>query len=182
MIFGSIWPNDVSIFAPWLNQSTNPYFIILAPHDISQGMRKKITSHIGKEYKLLSECHDQTQPEDGIMVDTIGDLAHLYQYGHIAYIGGGFGKGIHSILEPVAAGLPVIFGPNYHRFQEAKELIHLGAAISIKSSHEFKEAMEFFSNEDHYRAAKQGIASFLSHHQGATLKVVQYLANRKYIS
>ena len=88
---------------------------------------------------------------DGIIVNTIGDLAHLYQYGTLAYIGGGFGKGIHSILEPIAAGLPVIFGPNHQKFGEAIELLKLSSAQSVSNSIEFERAIDFFNDTANYQ-------------------------------
>ena len=86
---------------------------------------------------------------DVLVINTIGLLSSVYQYGQVAYIGGGFGVGIHNTLEAAAWGMPVVFGPNYHKFQEAKELIECGAGQSIKNYEECARALdEFFEKND----------------------------------
>ena len=103
---------------------------------------------------------------DCLVVNTIGVLSSVYQYGQVAYIGGGFGVGIHNTLEAAAWGMPVVFGPNYNKFQEAKELIECGAARSISNYEECAKALdEFFEmNEEASKAAGLYVAS----HTGAT--------------
>lgn len=181
IVFGSIWPEDVKIFSHWIMEAKDEYFFIMAPHDIGAGMQKKILAEIAVNFQKLSRNEEIESNIDGILVDTIGDLAHLYQYGKIAYVGGGFGKGIHSILEPVAAGLPVIFGPNYQKFKEARDLIQLHAALVVNTEKDFREAIKFLNTPEHYKAAQKGIDRFLQQHQGSTLKVVQYLAEGKFL-
>ena len=82
-----------------------------------------------------------------LIIDNIGLLSSLYQYGKIAYIGGGFGSGIHNILEAAAFGIPVIFGPNFQKFREAIELIDKGGAFSINSSESFQKTLHFLLND-----------------------------------
>ena len=103
---------------------------------------------------------------DVLVINTIGVLSSVYQYGQVAYIGGGFGVGIHNTLEAAAWGMPVVFGPNYNKFQEAKELIECGAARSISNYEECAKALdEFFEmNEEASKAAGLYVAS----HVGAT--------------
>ena len=103
---------------------------------------------------------------DVLVVNTIGVLSSVYQYGQVAYIGGGFGVGIHNTLEAAAWGIPVVFGPNYKKFQEAKELIECGAGWSIKNYEECARALdEFFEkNVEVSRAAAEYVVS----HTGAT--------------
>jgi 3-deoxy-D-manno-octulosonic-acid transferase len=76
-----------------------------------------------------------------LILDTIGVLSRAYRYGDLAYIGGAFKTGLHNTLEPMAYGLPVIFGPHYHKFPEASEAIRRGGAVSINSSHELLAAL-----------------------------------------
>ena len=100
------------------------------------------------------------------MVNTIGVLSSVYQYGQVAYIGGGFGVGIHNTLEAAAWGMPVVFGPNYHKFQEAKDLIECGAGKSIKNYEECARALdEFFEKND---VASKAAAEYVASHTGAT--------------
>ncbi len=182
IILGSVWPQDLKIVAGWINENRAKYFFIIAPHDIGVSTMHKIQSMLAGDYLHFSEAASLTGLENGILVNTIGDLAHLYQYGILAYIGGGFGKGIHSILEPVAAGLPVIFGPNYQKFNEANALLRTGSAMTVSDGAALARAMEVLLAEPRYREAKKGITEYLCHHQGATLKVVQYLATQKSLS
>ena len=103
---------------------------------------------------------------DVLVVNTIGLLSSVYQYGQVAYIGGGFGVGIHNTLEAAAWGMPVVFGPNYHKFQEAKELIECGAGQSIKNYEECAKALdEFFEKND---VASKAAAEYVASHTGAT--------------
>ena len=99
-------------------------------------------------------------------------LSALYQYGKIAYIGGGFGAGIHNTLEAAAFGLPVIFGPNFNKFQEAKDLLAIGAAKSISNASELKDAFEYFkSNEKSSFSAKK----YVQDKKGATEVILKNL-------
>ena len=103
---------------------------------------------------------------DVLVVNTIGVLSSVYQYGQVAYIGGGFGVGIHNTLEAAAWGMPVVFGPNYHKFQEAKELIECGAGQSIKNYEECARALdEFFEKND---VASKAAAEYVAKNIGAT--------------
>ena len=106
------------------------------------------------------ECCSALIDADVLVVNTIGVLSSVYQYGQVAYIGGGFGVGIHNTLEAAAWGMPVVFGPNYHKFQEAKELIECGAGQSIKNYEECARALdEFFEkNEVASTASKEYVA------------------------
>ena len=103
---------------------------------------------------------------DVLVINTIGLLSSVYQYGQVAYIGGGFGVGIHNTLEAAAWGMPVVFGPNYHKFQEAKELIECGAGWSIKNYEECARALdEFFEKNE---VASKAAAEYVASHTGAT--------------
>lgn len=152
-IAGSTWPEDEALLKILIDEQRDWKFII-APHEIG-------AAHIQQIMKLIPDAIRYTalkeeQPDPGkedmrdksssyahhsvLLVDNIGMLSAIYQYAHIAYIGGGFGAGIHNTLEAAAFGLPVIFGPRYEKFQEAKDLIGLGAAISINSETELSAA------------------------------------------
>jgi 3-deoxy-D-manno-octulosonic-acid transferase len=100
------------------------------------------------------------------VINTIGLLSSVYQYGQVAYIGGGFGVAIHNTLEAAAWGMPVVFGPNYHKFQEAKELIECGAGQSIKNYEECARALdEFFEKND---VASTASKEYVAKNIGAT--------------
>ncbi|HQS06308.1 MAG TPA: 3-deoxy-D-manno-octulosonic acid transferase, partial [Daejeonella sp.] len=105
----------------------------------------------------------------------IGLLSSAYQYGDIAYIGGGFGVGIHNTLEAAAFGLPVIFGPNYQRFNEAVELITAGAAFSIKDQEELGKCMENLQTASTREACGMAALNYVKTHTGATLAILNFI-------
>ena len=112
------------------------------------------------------ECCSALNDADVLVVNTIGVLSSVYQYGQVAYIGGGFGVGIHNTLEAAAWGMPVVFGPNYKKFQEAKELIECGAGWSIKNYVECARALDEFFEKN--AVASKAAAEYVASHTGAT--------------
>ena len=133
VVAGSTWKPDEDLLAAFINQSNGVKFII-APHEVSATNVNRIKQSINKpviEYSKVQES--EIANFDVIIIDSIGLLSSLYRYGNIAYIGGGFGVGIHNILEAATFGLPIIFGPNYQKFREAVELTAEGGAFPISS-------------------------------------------------
>lgn len=172
-IAGSTWLPDEQLLALLILQFPEWKFII-APHEINAG-------HIGQVLKLMPTALRYTQLEEEnigfennqiLLIDNIGLLSSVYQYGKIAYIGGGFGTGIHNTLEAAALGLPVIFGPKYDKFQEAKDLISLKAAISIHSIDDLSAAFEKLQKDQ-----KAGITAkkYVQDKTGSTEQIVSYL-------
>jgi 3-deoxy-D-manno-octulosonic-acid transferase len=114
-----------------------------------------------------------------LVIDNIGMLSSLYQYGEVAYIGGGFGVGIHNTLEAAAFGLPVIFGPNYQRFREARELIELKAGISINDIDELKKAAALLMKDTEYRSfISNKISGYVRENTGATESILRYVIGK----
>ena len=128
IIYGSIWPADLPIIKSLLLKHPD-WKHILFPHEISDDM----ISTLEEEFKSTSlySSTTETSKTDCLIVDTVGILKYAYRYASAAYIGGGFGKGIHNTLEPAAYGIPIVFGPKYKKFQEAIDFITIGAAYSI---------------------------------------------------
>jgi 3-deoxy-D-manno-octulosonic-acid transferase len=103
-------------------------------------------------------------------------LSSIYQYGEVAYIGGGFGAGIHNTLEAAAFGLPVVFGPNYTKFKEAKDLIKIEAAFSIKNIEELKGVSKLLmQNEEFYNSASLRSKQYSEEHTGATEEILNHI-------
>ncbi|MFK8104399.1 MAG: 3-deoxy-D-manno-octulosonic acid transferase [Saprospiraceae bacterium] len=174
VVLGSTWEADEKVFLPILNNNaaTSTKFII-APHEINP---TKITA-LESQLRLKVCRYSQAQPAtiadyQVLIIDNIGMLSALYQYGQIAYIGGGFGKGIHNTLEPIAFGLPVIFGPKYEKFEEAIRLIERQAAFSIKQSEDLVERLAWLRKPENYRAASEQAKLFLQENQGATQQIM----------
>ena len=106
-----------------------------------------------------------------LLVDTIGLLSSIYRYGHVAYIGGGFGAGIHNTLEAAVYGMPVVFGPKWQKFREARGLLNAGAAKSVKNYREFAAALDKAFEQQ--AAMGQAAADYVNSELGATEKIYQ---------
>jgi len=144
IICGSTWPKDEALLVKYIKENPN-YNYIIAPHEMNHiNELKKQTN------ALLFSKADSTNISNSnvLIIDSIGILSNIYKYGDLAYIGGGFGVGIHNILEAVAYGLPVVFGPNYQKFKEANELIALGGAKDISNHSELETIILSFIDFD----------------------------------
>jgi len=166
IICGSTWPKDEIILVKYIKDHPENNYII-APHELQNISDLKKQSNA----LLYSMADDKNIFTSNVLIiDSIGILSHIYSYGSIAYIGGGFGSGIHNILEAITFGLPVIFGPNYQKFNEATELIALGAAKSISNYTELTLAIDSFANFD------QKIATnYIKNSSGATETILESL-------
>ncbi len=144
VICGSTWPKDEKLLIKYIQQHPQNNYII-APHEI-----KRINLLMKKTNGLLYSkgTKENIHKHNVLIIDSIGLLPYIYQYGDIAYIGGGFGNGIHNILEALTFGMPVVFGPNYTNFKEAKDLLKLKGAICIRNYNNLSTAFNTFQNYD----------------------------------
>lgn len=174
LVVGSTWPADEELLNSIIERYTDWKFII-APHEIAEANLQRLEEQLhGKTIRYSNlEVHKLTLPQV-LIIDNIGLLSSLYAYGTIAYIGGGFGKGIHNTLEAAAFGLPVIFGPNYQKFQEAKDLIELKAGFSISNQAELNDCFKLLQADTHKEAGKQAKA-YANSHTGATAQILKKL-------
>jgi 3-deoxy-D-manno-octulosonic-acid transferase len=174
-IAGSTWPQDEEILAKLAADHSDWKFII-APHEISEEKINRLIEQL-PDGSAIRHSHLTTgySPQT-LVIDNIGMLSSLYQYGDIAYIGGGFGVGIHNTLEAAAFGLPVIFGPNYDKFKEAKDLIALHAGFSISNENELKNIFRFLNKDEaRYEAICKKIKDYVKEHTGATEMIMGYI-------
>ena len=142
MVAGSSWPQDEAIFIPYFHEHPEMKLII-APHEIHREHLLSIEAMLKRPSVRLSEAHeDDLADKDCLIIDSFGLLSSIYRYGQIAYIGGGFGAGIHNTLEAAVYGMPVLFGPRYHKFKEAKDLIAVGGGFSITDDSSFRTKMD----------------------------------------
>lgn len=172
-IAGSTWLPDEKLLASLVEKYPHWKFII-APHEIGQTHIEEIEELFPKavKFSVIDSQLSENLPQI-LIVDNIGMLSSLYQYAKVAYIGGGFGVGIHNTLEAAAFDLPVIFGPKYDKFQEAKDLIEIDAAKSISTEDELLNAFEYFKeNEKASVAAK----NYVEEQKGATELIVNFLS------
>nr|WP_068889051.1 glycosyltransferase N-terminal domain-containing protein [Pedobacter panaciterrae] len=171
LIAGSTWPADERLIATLINSQPNWKFII-APHEIDKAHIEEIIKLIPQAIKY-SELTDQSANAQTLIIDNIGLLSAVYQYGQIAYIGGGFGVGIHNTLEAAAFGIPVIFGPRYDKFQEAKDLISINSAVSITSVEELLNAFNKFTDN---KTAGDAAKRYVTTKTGSTDQIIAYIA------
>ena len=173
-VAGSSWPPDENIFIPFFNEHKD-WRLLIAPHVIAEEHLKLILSLI-KGKKVVR--YTQTTPEeaaeaDVLIIDCFGLLSSMYNYGDVAYIGGGFGVGIHNTLEAAVWNMPVIFGPNNKKFQEAQGLLKSGGGFEINTYEDFSGLMGSLMNDEAFlKQAGDKAGTFVAHLAGATDKVL----------
>lgn len=172
LIVGSSWQPDEDIYIPYFN-SHPEIKLIIAPHELSPARIKEITSRITRPVQLYSTANEETIANaECLIIDCYGILSSCYRYAKVAYIGGGFGVGIHNINEAAVYGIPVVFGPNYRKFKEAHDLIANGGAFTIASSQEFSSLMDNLTANPTYCATHGTIAGqYIEKNLGATIGI-----------
>ena len=172
LVAGSSWPADEDCYIPWLMSHHNVCAII-APHEYDGRRLEALRECLGRKHTLLlSECSaDGTVPPmvRYLIVDCFGLLCSLYRYATVAYIGGGFGAGIHNINEAAVYGAPVVFGPNNRKFKEAADLQACGGGFCVKSAEHTAAVLDSLLS-DHRATADAGAAAarYIKEHLGAT--------------
>lgn len=170
-IVGSSWEADEDIYIPWLREHTDVEAII-APHQFDEVRLRRLVRRLGPGTHLLSEISAAgAVPKDCrvIVVDSFGLLSTLYCHAQVAYIGGGFGAGIHNINEAAVYSIPVLFGPRHQKFKEATDLMACGGATEITDRASFTEAIERLRTNEALRT-KAGAAAgqYIKRNLGAT--------------
>ena len=176
LVMGSSWEPDEDIVIPYFNAHPDMKLII-APHEFDRQRLLAIMSRIKRKSVLFSQATtDQMDDTDCLVIDSFGLLSSLYRYGQAAYVGGGFGSGIHNINEAAVYGIPVIFGPKFEKFQEARELTSCGGAFSIQNAEEFNSHMDRLLNDtDHLHRTGSIAGSYIQSHLGATQRIYNTL-------
>lgn len=167
-IIGSSWPDDEEIIIPYINDFKIKSKVIIAPHEVHSKNIERITQSLKVSYQLYTQIEkgEPLNPLTMVLVlDCIGVLADVYQYGKIAYVGGGFGTGLHNILEPASFGLPVIFGPKHQKFPEAHEFIERKIGKSCHENRTFFNAYREFIKEENIN---ERVSTFMNEKKGAT--------------
>ncbi|MCK5820300.1 MAG: 3-deoxy-D-manno-octulosonic acid transferase [Bacteroidales bacterium] len=177
LLAGSSWEPEEEMIDKLLRrldekQSERALKIILAPHDIGEEHLKRIEIQFSDRLIRYSEWINSSGNQavySVLLIDQIGLLSRLYKYADLAFIGGGFGRGLHNVLEPAAYGIPVIFGPDFSKFTEAKELVRIGGSKTITSSEEFEEIVLKYMY-DNKKLSNDGAVSrgYVENSKGAT--------------
>ena len=177
-IAGSTWPKDEAFILPYIQQNAENMQSIIAPHQVDDNHIEHIIKKLNVPYLLFTEIDDTTDLSKYkvLIINIIGLLNKTYKYADIVYIGNGFGKSIHNIQEPAVFGVPIITGPNIHKFNEAKDLQQLSGLVVIGQASEFSEVMNTLINDATLRDDKAKITgNYAKRNAGATQKVMNYL-------
>ncbi len=177
IIAGSTWKEDEELFIGYLNNSNADVKYVIAPHEVNPQSLERITSALQQPYAFYSKASDEELEQAKVLiVDGYGYLVSVYRYGKIAYIGGGFTSGIHSTLEPAAYGMPVIFGPNYHKFQEAHDMIAMEAAHSVSTYEELQKLIDLYlSDPKNLSLHAEKARNYVEQNRGASTEIVRYI-------
>jgi 3-deoxy-D-manno-octulosonic-acid transferase len=181
VICGSTWKEDVSVLLKSLLDKEMNVKWIIAPHEVGKDKIDGLVELLNKNNLSVSKYSNPIHLEnaDILLIDNIGILAKIYKYGDWVYIGGGFGAGIHNVLEPAVFGNPVVIGPKYTKFPEAIGLMDCGGGFSIRSSAECHSLMKTLLND----APKKNVASrnaqtYVKGISGATPYIVQQVLQK----
>ena len=171
-IAGSSWGADEAVYMPFFN--ANPgWKLIIASHEVTEDRIKAIEQQVqGYCVRYTQATIEEVRSAKCLIIDCFGLLSSIYRYGNVAYVGGGFGVGIHNVLEAAVFGIPVFFGPNNRKFQEAQCLKACGGGIEITSAADFEKRMKAFDN-DAVEVKRVGDAAgyYVSHNSGASVKI-----------
>ena len=181
IVAGSTWPADEELLKVLLEKNKSLKAII-APHEIHEehiDSIKKLFPTSLLFSKFNSYTDQQLASSQVLVIDNIGMLSSLYNYGRMAYIGGGFGAGIHNTLEAATYGMPVIFGPKYEKFQEAIDLLELGAGFSISSEKDLNEVYIALQNSEKLLKASSAAKNYVQQRSGATQIIMKYLQTER---
>lgn len=173
-IAGSSWLPDEEVFLKYFNLHKD-WKLIVAPHVIGE-------DHLAQIFELLKGRHvvryteateENVKDAEVLIIDCFGLLSSIYHYGTISYVGGGFGVGIHNVLEAAVWDIPVIFGPNNKRFQEAQGLIMAGGGFEINDYQSFRDLMMRFETDEMFlQTSKKHAGEFVKGRAGATEKIM----------
>ena len=172
-VAGSSWPPDEDVFIKYFNEH-NDWRLIIAPHVIGEDHLRQIRGML----KVPAVLYTETTPEEAekascLIINCFGLLSSIYQYGEVAYVGGGFGVGIHNVLEAAVWDMPVIFGPNNKRFQEAQGLLAVKGGFEVDGPDTFQETMDrLASDQQLLDNVSHAAGTFVKGQAGATDKVM----------
>lgn len=176
MMAGSSWPLDEDVYAPWINAHPEVRLVI-APHEFDAERLERLKERFENGAVLMSELKENPDAWKGkqvLVIDCFGLLSSAYAYCDVAYVGGGFGVGIHNINEPAVYGVPVIYGPNHHKFIEANEMAKVGCGLPITGRDTFEAvADKLFFDEAERKKRGDWSEQYIKSKLGATDKVYE---------
>lgn len=182
IVAGSTWQGDEEVLAQYLKENKNVKLII-APHEINEKHMQQVQALFEDACLYLSLKEEDFQKQT-LIINTVGLLSRLYQYATITYVGGGFTKdGIHNILEAAVWSKPVIFGPNYQKYREGKEMIAAGGAFSFTAKDDFKKIADgLLTNADHLQETSLKAKAYINENTGATDKIIATIQEKRLLT
>ncbi len=180
IVAGSTWEEDENLLAQYIKEHPEVK-LILAPHEVTAKNISRITRLFNGNHVKYSELSDpKSAPKDAqvMIIDTIGLLSKLYKYATVSYVGGGFGNGIHNLLEAIVFGKPVVFGPNHKKFKEALDLLYLGIGFTINDYQGLDKELSRLINDSQLRKEIEYKAlRYIYNNTGATEKILKWVEN-----
>jgi 3-deoxy-D-manno-octulosonic-acid transferase len=177
IVAGSTWDDDERILSSCAAK------LIIAPHEINEPHLAQIEK-LFKGSIRFSQLQNAKSPAQVLIIDNIGMLSRLYYYATITYVGGGFTRdGIHNILEAAVYGKPVLFGPNYKKYREAKELVETGGAFSVANAEELKFRLDkLLTDPSQLQQVSDAAKSYVQLNTGATQKVLRFIQEKRLLT
>lgn len=175
-IAGSSWGPDEEVYIPYFNAHPS-WKLIIASHEVNEERIKSIEEQVrGYCVRYAQATMDEVRSAKCLIIDCFGLLSSIYRYGNVAYVGGGFGVGIHNVLEAAVYGIPVFFGPNNRKFQEAQQLKACGGGLQITSREEFEHKMaQFDADAALVKEAGEAAGNYVSQNAGASARIFNVL-------
>lgn len=176
LVLGSTWPADEAVVLPALDALPH-WAIIIVTHEIHAAHIRALAARYPGDVAVYSQGIENQPHARHLVVDTTGLLAHIYRYARIAYVGGGFTTGIHSILEPAAFGMPLLFGPDHQAFREADALLQEGAAQVIRTTEDMRQALIRAARPEVYEQSALACRTWIQQHAGAKHRIAAAISD-----
>ena len=182
MVAGSTWEPDEKIIREYLVNDPE-LACIIAPHEIGDNHLRDLDNLFPGSIRFSKWMEKQEGDHAVLIMDNIGMLSRLYRYGEVAYVGGGFGRGIHNTLEAAVHGRPVIFGPGYGKFREAVELLREGGAFTVADAGQFRECLDrLLADEVLRKKAGERAGRYVQEKAGATGRILDYIQEKRLLT
>lgn len=177
LVAGSSWGPDEDLFIPYFNAHPEMKLVI-APHVVSDSHLKEIQEKLQRPCIRYTEATEANVAQaDCLIIDCYGLLSSIYRYGDISYVGGGFGVGIHNVLEAAVYGIPVLFGPNNQKFREAQHLLKEKGGFQVTGPADFNRLMDrFLADRPYLQQAGAAAGNYVSHHAGALEIIMKHIS------
>ena len=170
VVLGSVWAADLDLWEPIVEEQTHVNWII-APHQWTEDLKKRIQEKFPQAQHWSSEKN--TSISNVVVLDVVGVLSRLYRFANAAYVGGGFGRGVHSVLEPAAAGIPVAFGPKHANSREALAFLHLNVGTALKKKETALNWLQNVQKKTVQDQTKTALKKWFEGHSAGSQKIAE---------